>query len=52
LGRLYAYWEANSRQIIDMPTLCRFALATGMRLSEITGLQIEDIRRTAADRAD
>ncbi len=29
---LYSYWKANPRQRIDMPVLCRFALATGMRL--------------------
>lgn len=43
LSRLYAHWEANSRQRIDMVTLCRFALATAMRQDEICRLQIEDI---------
>lgn len=43
LKRLYAYWEASGRQKIDMPTLCRFALATGMRLGEICRLQVEDV---------
>ena len=43
LGRLHAHWNANSRQRIDMPMLCRFALATGMRLGEICRLQIEDV---------
>lgn len=47
LIRLYAHWSGNPRQIIDMPTLCKFALATGMRLGEICGLQIEDIDRDA-----
>ncbi|AOK29872.1 hypothetical protein AQ611_10990 [Burkholderia singularis] len=45
LTRLYAYWKASPRQRIDMPTICRFALATGMRLGEICGLQIEDVDR-------
>lgn len=57
LNRLYAYWQANPRQKIHMPMLCRFALATGMRLGEICGLQVEDVdreRRTAIirDRKD
>jgi integrase len=43
LRRLYDHWAANARQKIDMPTLCQFALASGMRLGEICGLQIEDI---------
>lgn len=43
LARLFAHWQANPRQQIDMVTLCRFALATGMRLSEICGLRIEDV---------
>jgi integrase len=43
LERLYAHWKANPRQKIDMPMLCRFALATGMRLGEICGLQLEDV---------
>lgn len=45
LARLYAHWEANSRQVIDMPIICRFALASGMRLGEICGLQVEDVDR-------
>lgn len=43
LSRLYAHWESRPMQRIDMPTLCRFALATAMRQDEITRLQIEDI---------
>lgn len=43
LGRLYELWGANPRQKIDMTTLCRFALASGMRLGEICSLQVEDI---------
>lgn len=47
LGRLFAHWASKPRQRIDMPTLCRFALASGMRLGEICGLQIEDVDRDA-----
>ncbi|MEO7808095.1 MAG: site-specific integrase, partial [Ramlibacter sp.] len=46
LKRLYVYWDANTRQIIDMPLLCRFALATGMRLGEICALQVENVDAT------
>ena len=57
LARLYAHWAARPRQRIDMPLLCRFALATGMRQGEICGLQVEDVdstRKTAVirDRKD
>lgn len=45
LRRLFAYWETNKRQRIDMPLLCRFALATGMRQNEICSLQLEDVDR-------
>ena len=47
LAALYAHWQGNPRQRIDMPTLCRFALATGMRQGEICQLQIEDVDRVA-----
>lgn len=47
LARLYAYWGGNLRQRIDMPLLCRFALATGMRQGEICSLQVEDVDRGA-----
>lgn len=47
LQRLYAYWEGNTRQIIDMPMLCRFALASGMRQNEICQLQVDDVDRAA-----
>lgn len=47
LARLYAHWASRPAQRIDMPLLCRFALATGMRLGEICALQIEDIDRQA-----
>lgn len=43
LARLYAHWESRPQQRIDMPTLCRFALATAMRLGEICRIEIEDI---------
>lgn len=57
LKRLFDRWAANPRQRIDMPLLCRFALATGMRQNEICSLQVEDVdreRRTAIirDRKD
>ena len=46
LARLYAYWDSNPRQKVPMGTLCRFALATGMRQGEICGLQVEDVDAT------
>jgi integrase len=45
LARLYAHWRANPRQRIDMVTLCRFALASGMRQDEICQLQVDDVDR-------
>ena len=39
LQRLYGLWEGNVRQRIDMVTLCRFALASGMRQAEICQLR-------------
>ena len=45
LARLYAHWRANPRQRIDMATLCRFALASGMRQDEICRLQVDDVDR-------
>lgn len=45
LARLYTHWEGNPRQRIDMVTLCKFALATGMRQDEICQLQVEDVDR-------
>jgi len=47
MWRLYVYWDHNPRNTIPMSTLCRFALATGMRQGEITRLLIEDIDRKA-----
>lgn len=45
LQRLYDHWQSNPRQRIDMVAMCRFALASGMRLGEICALQIEDVDR-------
>ena len=45
LERLYAYWRAKPRWMIDMETLCRFALATGMRQGEICDLRVQDVDR-------
>lgn len=45
LTRLYAYWQANPRQRIDMVTVCKFALATGMRQGEICRINVEDVNR-------
>jgi len=43
LQRLYAHWESKPRQRIDMATLCKFALATGMRQDEICQLLVDDV---------
>lgn len=45
MARLYAHWRANLRQRINMETLCRFALASGMRQDEICRLQVDDVDR-------
>lgn len=45
LTSLYEYWAENQRQKINMPMLVRFALATGMRLGEITSIRVEDVDR-------
>lgn len=47
LARLYAHWQGNARQRIDMVTLCRFALASGMRQDEICQLLVDDVDRAA-----
>lgn len=47
LSRLYTHWRANPRQRIDMVTLCRFALASGMRQDEICRLQVNDVDSAA-----
>jgi integrase len=43
LARLFTLWESNPRQKIDMPLICRFALATAMRLGEICSIVLEDV---------
>lgn len=43
LAKLYALWDGNLRQKVPMTMLCKFALATGMRQSEITSLTVEDL---------
>lgn len=43
LAQLYAHWRGSSRQMIDMVLMCRFALATGMRLGEICRLEAADV---------
>lgn len=47
LERLYAYWRSNLRQVLDMETLCRFALASAMRQDEICRLRVDDVDRDA-----
>lgn len=47
LARIYGHWDTLARQKIPMQTLCKFALATGMRQGEITRLEIEDIDQAA-----
>jgi integrase len=44
---LYAHWQSNLRQRLDMPMLCTFALASAMRLGEICNLQVDDVNREA-----
>lgn len=43
LARLYAHWRGSARQMIDMQLVCRFALASGMRLGEICRLEAADV---------
>ncbi|WP_345293686.1 site-specific integrase [Luteimonas vadosa] len=57
MTRLYAHWQARPQQRINMEIICRFALATGLRLGEICALRVEDVdltRKTAVirDRKD
>lgn len=47
LTRLYAHWRASTRQVINMELVCRFALATGMRLGEICRLEAADVDAAA-----
>jgi integrase len=43
LERLYSHWENKKRQKIPMVDICKFAIATGMRQSEITRIQWDDL---------
>jgi integrase len=43
MDRLFEHWQSRPRQRIDMVTLCRFALASGMRQEEICKLQVDDV---------
>jgi integrase len=43
LAALYAHWDANERMRIPMPIICKFALASGMRLGEILRITAEDV---------
>jgi integrase len=43
LAALYAHWQSMPRQRIDMVTLCKFALASGMRLGEICRIEVVDV---------
>jgi integrase len=45
LQRLYAHWATKPRQKIPMETIVKFKLATSMRISEVTRLQVEDVNR-------
>jgi integrase len=43
LRRLFDHWEQNPWQKIPMVAICQFALASAMRLSEITRITAEDV---------
>ena len=43
IDRLVTYWRGNKRQKIPMPELVNFALASAMRLGEITRIRAEDV---------
>jgi integrase len=43
LQRIIAYFEANDRMQIDMPTIIRFAAVSAMRLGEIVAIRYADI---------
>lgn len=45
LNALFSHWQGNARQQIDMCTLVRFGLATGMRLGEICRIRVDDVDR-------
>ena len=43
LRALYTYWRKNTRMKIPMRDLCEFAIASAMRLGEITRISYEDL---------
>jgi integrase len=43
LKRLYDHWRGKPRQLIDMELMCRFAIASGMRLAEICRIAAADV---------
>jgi integrase len=43
LKRLYDHWRSKPRQLIDMELMCRFAIASGMRLAEICRIAAADV---------
>lgn len=43
LQRLYAHWRSKPRQLIDMELMCRFAIASGMRLAEMCRIVAADV---------
>jgi integrase len=43
LKRLYDHWRDKPRQLIDMELMCRFAIASGMRLAEICRIAAADV---------
>lgn len=45
LQRIYAHWAEMKNQRIPMETICKFALATGMRQGEICRLVVDDVNR-------
>lgn len=47
LARLFAHWGSSPQMRLDMVTLCKFALASGMRQNEICQLQVSDVNREA-----
>jgi integrase len=47
LQRLYVHWRSKPRQQIDMELMCRFAIASGMRLAEICRIVAADVDAAA-----
>jgi integrase len=43
LERLYTHWRSKPRQLVDMELMCRFAIASGMRLAEICRIVAVDV---------